>query len=675
MKDILPISSKTEITIIEVLYYEPYRDKNIYKDDVLMVVYKVGESNEKHIEVITRPEIEYYVVKEEHRTFNTPREYLHESMLETRRCKSTGVVRDIIEVIKEDKGKIGKDFRAFISSCYESDNKRALKEVHKYPYVLFSDSKVKDYYRIMMANEYNCDRRHNFRKSFMDIEQDIYKLSAYDRDVLHKDKINAITVIFDFDPRDEKSDKRSVHTLLLRDHERYPQQADFEKRLPEFKKECHKLFDSIPLVRKKSKVDFKMNAEFHIKLFDSEIELLKYYFKLMNAANPDTCEIWNIGYDIPKIIERLRVLGASPEDVMSHPKFPKAIRYVRAVVDNRGNITAADKKTYIEGTFNYRHICQMNNYAAMNKGLKDYGDNSLDNVAGVEIGWSKFKFRDKRTNVINAAVRDYWDFALYSIQDVIAQLIISFYTKHSDDLMSDANASASAPENVTKATQYLKNLYYLFRLRKGFVSGNNRNQDYIGDMTDAKMEELLLMKEYALEKAKERKLYSEDGDDSEDTADSVDLDDDEALAVFSILNKNGVNMVDSPEMKHKLKGGIVGNPHLNYPNGVLTFNAVRSKHIYDYCIDQDYASEYPNAEITRNISMSTEFGRLVIPMVISSRQNVYCDPKYIPGGEYLSDLISGDFVSLGNVYHGLPTSEELIKEFIKEFGNEIGEVA
>ena len=142
---------------------------------------------------------------------------------------------------------------------------------------------------------------------------------------------------------------------------------------------------------------------------------------------------------------------------------------------------------------------------------------------------------------------------------------------------------------------------------------------------------------------------------------------DEALEVLDVY-------IDSPDVIHQVMGGMVGNPDLNSANGTEMIEGIPSKHVFDDCIDYDYKSEYPWAEKTRQISKSTQIGRLIISGKISDRQNSL--PRgmekrdqdrraYIPGAEFTADYITRDVVSLGNVWFGLDTVMEMNELFRK----------
>jgi len=66
---------------------------------------------------------------------------------------------------------------------------------------------------------------------------------------------------------------------------------------------------------------------FNVKFFDQEIQLLGSLFRQINTEEPDFLMAWNMAFDIPYLIQRIRNLGYRPESIMCHPDFkvnPKA---------------------------------------------------------------------------------------------------------------------------------------------------------------------------------------------------------------------------------------------------------------------------------------------------------------------------------------------------------------
>lgn len=667
-----------DITCLETLYYDAWRHRNEIgagNKDTLYIVYK-DKNHEKHIQRIVDPPMEIYFVKPEYRDFRTPREYIELEKCYPVTVKHKQIMNTVVSEIKKSDDIVSQGVLNVYNAAKAGGIYGATKEVLKWPYTLMSDIDVESYYRIMLGHTYNQMRSHTVDKSFLDIESDVYGMSSTAQR-MNMDRTNACTVIFTFDKNGIRGDMQTqVFTLLLRDYRKYPQQQYFEQHLPEFIKSCHDNFDKQTIIKDGKKKVMETPADYHIKLYDNEAELLQDIFRLINSYRPDTCEVWNIAYDIPKIYERMKKNNIDPVQAMCDPSWDVRNKWVDINIDNRP-IDIADRKTSIRMASTTLFIDQMQTYAGIRKGRKAYGSNKLDNIANIELGMGKWEF-GKGIDVMNAAVKDYWNFVLYNIRDVWCQVLIGIVTNDCVSVIYDMNQSFCPVRSLYKQITYQRQIYYTQRLNRGFVSGNNPNINYAKGETEEYLEQLEDMRNAR----KQRRMLDGDeiedaeeepdeGEDYEEVEDEEEVETDEQRIAEAETSGIGDIYLDSSDRYLVLQGGMVGNPDLNITNGTELIRGVKSKHFFDDVLDMDFASEYPWAKFTRSLSKSTQFGRLIIPNRISMRQNVLpmgqtkrqVDLKYYTSGaEFTADYISGDIISLGNVWFGLPSVMEMDDE-------------
>lgn len=676
MENILREPEGAPITVFSVQLYQQWKHKNAGKDDVLFITYK-NKDHKKCVRAIKDPSMEIYFAKPEvRREFLTAREYIEMDKTYSKTVRARQVLRTIYGELKDCTDKQSQIMKSIYDQAYNTGNRQAAKEIFKWPYTMMSDMKVEEYYRIMLGYHYNTLRNHIIDKAFLDIEADIFGLSSSEQ-AANMDKVNACTVIFNFDSNREVKIKPQVFTFLLRDHKRYPQQKDFEDRLDEFIETCHKEFDH-QVVKKDGKervIDFI--ADYHIKMYDNERDLLAAIFETINQYRPDMVSVWNIAYDVPKMAARMELNGMNYVDVMCDPAFPKDCRFVEMNIDNRASIDIADRKTFIRMASTTCWNDQMQSYAGIRKGRKAYGSNKLDNISNIELGVGKLQF-PKGVDVTNAAIKAYWIFVLYNITDVMRQVLIDIVTNDCMSMVYDMNQSNCSLENLTKQTRYQRQIYYVEYMRRGFVPGNNVNINYIKGETEEYLERLA--EERAAREARmEADMVDSYGDEDEEIIEEEpeEVVDDGEEEEFDEKTEENVKAIagdvlaiydDSVGRQLILPGGMVGDPDFNSTNGTELIEGIASKHVFDQVMDMDYASEYPWAKFTRSLSRSTQIGRLIIPKKISDRQNVLPMGQekrieeirsYLPGAEFTADYISHDILALGNVWFGLPTVTEM----------------
>lgn len=698
MANILPVKEGSPITMYNVLLYNQWQCQNERKDDTLFIVYRDAD-NQKKVQSIRNPPMEIYFVEEQYRKdFMTAREYIEKEKVYPAKVPARQVMSTVYKELCRTADPVGIRLKRIYENANQTGQYRAKKEIYKWPYTLMSDMNVEEYYWVQLGYHYDMMHGHVIDKCFADIENDIYGLNSSEQ-AMNMDPVNACTLIFSFDENGpNKGRKIEVHTYLLRNHKRYPQQKDFEDRREEFYRTCHEKFDEQTVIKGGKKRVVKLDATYQIHMCDTEDQLLAEVFDKINSNKPDLCEFWNMPYDMPKMKSRMEILGMNPVEVMSDSDFfPKDAQFAMFHIDNRP-IDIADRNSYIRMTSTTQYIDQMQNYAGIRKGRKAYGSNSLDNIANIELGMGKWKF-PKGIDVTNACILDYWDFVLYNIRDVWCQYLIDLVTNDTMAVVYDMNQQNCPLYHLVKQTKYQKYIYYAWYLRKGFVPGNNINVNYARFGSEEEQEHVAAIKK----RMKLRELLDQSGMDADDIADIMA--DSEALAEFasecgislddSEEDETTINEIaeeetdayykmmvdifnDSPDRKLPLQGGAVGNPDFNQANGEELIPGIKSKHIFDEVMDEDYASEYPWAKFTRSLSRSTQIGRLIIPHKVSEYQNMLPLGQqkrkedirlYIPGAEFTADYISQDYLSFGACWFNLPMVEEcndMINKMLEE---------
>ncbi len=689
MTNILPEPQGSVITLYDVIPYNQYRHKGAQREDELFLVYR-DSNGKKKVQSIKDPPMELYFVKPEYRgEFMTARDYYPIEKTYSVKVPSRMALRRVYEEMRQSTDLVGRQLTKVYENAQATGQFRARKEIFKWPYTLFSDCTVEDYYWIHSWLNYNMMGTAILDKCFGDIENDEVGLTSSDQR-MNMDPVNAVTLIFDFDKNGPfKKLGLKVYTFLLRDHKKYPQQKHFEEHLSEFYAECHEKFDHQTIIKKGKKKVIDTIADYEIKLYDTEQELLQAVFNTINHYKPDLCEFWNMPYDMPKMKARMEILGMDPVRVMSDSDFfPSNVQFIEMHMDNRP-LNPGDKNSYIRMTSTTQYVDQMQNYAGIRKGRKSFGSSALDNISKLELGMGKWKFK-KGINVLNACVKDYWNFVLYNIRDVWCQQLIDFVSSDSMGLILDMNAHACPLYHLLKQTKYQKQIYYAWWMNKGFVPGNNINVEYM--KYDSEEEQQAA--EEARKRRQLRMMLDKAGIDPDDIDEAeldesmveelieerqtVDPADDDAtydnelndIAESQVAEAVSSGMAifnDSIDRKLPLPGGLVGNPDNNMAVGTELIPEVFSKHVFDDTMDEDYSSEYPWVKYTRSVSRSTQIGRLIISERISPYQNMLPlgqqkrkedNRAYIPGAEFTSDYISQDYLSFGAVWFNLPLVDE-----------------
>lgn len=244
-----------------------------FSEDVLYLTYRDNNTGEKKVREIIKPKVETFITKPEYRTsFKTQRLYMPKDQVDSYYPRYNQLASFVMKMIQED----GRDLE-YLDVC-----KIAKKEAFKWRHSYFADEHICDYAKMAyMLNRQLNEKKLTVTKAFFDIESDIYGLSTSEADN-GEAPINAISFVVPYNEYGKLYSRPKVFTFLLRNHIKYGEQKYFEEHIDEFIDECHEEFDK--------KYD---KPEFIIKVFDSEIELLRMTFGVLHKLKPDFILIWN----------------------------------------------------------------------------------------------------------------------------------------------------------------------------------------------------------------------------------------------------------------------------------------------------------------------------------------------------------------------------------------------
>jgi hypothetical protein len=97
------------------------------------------------------------------------------------------------------------------------------------------------------------------------------------------------------------------------------------------------------LVRYTGDVCIQRAIRWDIVLVERPVDIILTCFRRAHEWKPDFVAIWNINFDMPKMLECLSRAGIDPKDVFSDPAVPEAWRHFRYKVGSNRKVTASGK--------------------------------------------------------------------------------------------------------------------------------------------------------------------------------------------------------------------------------------------------------------------------------------------------------------------------------------------
>lgn len=210
--------------------------------------------------------------------------------------------------------------------------------------------------------------------------------------------------------------------------------------------------------------DYKLD----ITLFNakSELDLIVWVFQQIHRHKTDFVGIWNMNFDIPKILERLKELGADIPEVMCSPDLPKKYKYVKYYTDKRQCEHFTDKWHWMNVTGYTQFVDSMCLYARLRKAKGRESAYTLEAISNKIIGMGKMKL-GKITNHWYEQNYHFMRYVAYNIKDTILIPLMELQTKDCTSLLALTDVSQLSDFN--KQTVMGKNSTFFYAKEKGKI--------------------------------------------------------------------------------------------------------------------------------------------------------------------------------------------------------------
>lgn len=430
-----------KLMLCNMIYQRPSKITDWH--DYIIVVYRDMVLGTKETFKIQDPEIDIYSVKPEFRTFKKPRHFMPLNKLDKVTIKYKNVYREIAKIA-------GKEYMDY----YNTHTQKERKNLFKYPYVLGADIDIETYYRFLWAETFGRESPGTLSKAYFDIEVD----QMYYEGSMAKHgecPINAISIV---------DDKANIAYEFLLDDPNNPQIAEFKRDIKEFYQDLHDSFDPS-----------YGEMEYKIYMIEDETELIRQAFKLVRTiSDPDFFGGWNIfGYDIRYILDRARVLGIDPAELVCDPSFPNQHYYF---FDDTNSFEFANKRSYFATASRQFYSDMTINYASLRKSRGAVKRVNLGYVAQKELKDTKLDYSDAG-NIRTLPYTDYKRFVKYSIKDSLLLMGIDRTCKDTDNLYLIANTNYVPYKDALKQTVVFRALMFGYLKQLGIILGHNVNFD------------------------------------------------------------------------------------------------------------------------------------------------------------------------------------------------------
>ena len=206
----------------------------------------------------------------------------------------------------------------------------------------------------------------------------------------------------------------------------------------------------------KKLVDAKpFHVNYHIT--DDELDEIQWLFDRINDCKPDFVCIWNMGYDIPYIIDRIRFRQGNPADVMSHPDVPPKWRYCNFRPDRSEVDHITDRWDWLDLTSYTCFVDSMCLYGRIRKVKGREISYRLEYIATKDLGTGKLDFGQGADHHVMQE-EQFLDYVAYNIIDAVLLVLLDEMNEDISNLVSLSGYSRL--QDFSRQTVQLKNYFY-----------------------------------------------------------------------------------------------------------------------------------------------------------------------------------------------------------------------
>jgi len=446
------------ITIINAIYHKSQRDgEGGWTNDSIDIVFKDLDTGQKKVQHIVSPNYTYYMANANVRV-PTPQLCIEKEKVHPVECKYRDLKKDIAAKT---------DNLNFFFDNLKSGNYKENDKLFTIPTIFNADMHIEDYYRMEFDRLYR-NEPYEPDVVFFDIEADIVNMRGTFPEP-GECPVNAVTLI------DTKNKK--VYVLLLDDEDNFQIHPFIET--PGITDEL-KAFVRENVGGWKKELEYGLDQyEYSIMLYEDEIKLITDLFKVINTIKPEFAVAWNIAFDLPYLIERIKILGYDPCEIICHPDFRTQECWY--YIDKRAQ-KFEERGDYGQVSSYTVYIDQLILFASRRKGQKKGGITSfkLDFIGDVVAGVRKLDYSHITDDIAKLPRLSYKTFAFYNVCDTIVQLCIDKKVGDLSFLFSKALATNTRFAKVHRQTTYLVNrgIKDFWEMQpQGYVMGNNINKN------------------------------------------------------------------------------------------------------------------------------------------------------------------------------------------------------
>ena len=215
---------------------------------------------------------------------------------------------------------------------------------------------------------------------------------------------------------------------------------------------------------------------YDIEILDSEIKVIAWIMKKVHESEMDFISIWNMNFDIPKILESIKRNKYNAVDFFASPKLARNQRYVRYYEDQRPVQHFTLKWHWLYSTCGSQFVDSMGLYSQCRKTAGFLPKYDLNSILDDQVGLTKLPLTSGSHVIMQR--HHFKEYVAYNIFDVVGLRLLE--DKNKDFLTMSVLVGPTPVSKFSAQTYRSTNAMYHNLIGKGMVlSSCSGDDDFI----------------------------------------------------------------------------------------------------------------------------------------------------------------------------------------------------
>jgi DNA polymerase elongation subunit (family B) len=213
----------------------------------------------------------------------------------------------------------------------------------------------------------------------------------------------------------------------------------------------------------------KLEWKTHYFIHTSEVALIQWIFDAIHKTKPDFITIWNMGFDIPYLLKRLKFHNIDTAQMLCHPEVPNDLRVCFYKDDERDVEHFTDKWHWFSLSGYTQFIDAQALYSRLRKVIGRESSYALQYIASKILGTGKLEFGETDTH-FSMQTKHFIDYAVYNIFDSILLRMLELVNC---DILNMMNLiDVSDLRDFSRQTVQLRNSFYDYCRKLNMVTAS-----------------------------------------------------------------------------------------------------------------------------------------------------------------------------------------------------------